>query len=336
MTTRSISLKDIFADALEMEAPEQRCAYLDAACGGDWALRAEIESLLTAHAAADHFLYCDKSVAVRSGAGLVRLLDDTIGLYKLREQIGEGGMGIVYVAEQAEPIRRKVALKVIKPGMDSREVLARFEAEKQALALMDHPHVARVIDAGTTQQGRPYFVMELVRGFPLIEYCDEARLDTRARLELFLKVCQGVQHAHVKGIIHRDLKPSNVMVTVNDGVPVPKVIDFGVAKALHQKLTDHTIYTQHRQMIGTPAYMSPEQADMSSVDVDTRSDVYSLGVLLYELLTGTTPFDKETLRSKSIDEMRRIIREQDPPRPSHRMPPRSRRSNNNAASTHAS
>jgi len=244
---------------------------------------------------------------------------DRIGRYKLLQQIGEGGFGTVFMAEQLEPVQRKVALKVIKPGMDSREILARFEAERQALALMDHPNIARVLDGGTTASRRPYFVMELVKGIPITDYCDQASLSTRERLELFIKVCRAVQHAHQKGIIHRDLKPSNVLVTLHDGEPVPKVIDFGVAKALGQKLTEKTLFTRFEQMLGTPAYMSPEQAALGGLDIDTRSDIYSLGVLLYELLTGVTPLDKETLRKSAMDEIRRIILEADPPRPSTRL-----------------
>src|SRR5215472_1509509 len=235
------------------------------------------------------------------------------------EQIGEGGMGLVFVAEQQQPVRRKVALKVIKPGMDTRQVIARFEAERQALAMMDHPHIAKVHDGGTTAEGRPYFVMELVKGTPITDYCDQHRLTTRQRLALFVDVCSAVQHAHQKGIIHRDLKPSNVLVSLHDVTPVVKVIDFGVAKAIGQQLTDKTVYTAMAQMVGTPLYMSPEQAGLSSLDVDTRSDVYSLGVLLYELLTGTTPFDRETLHKASYDEIRRIIREDEAPRPSTRL-----------------
>ena len=224
-------------------------------------------------------------------------------------------MGVVYVAEQSHPVRRKVALKVIKPGMDTKQVVARFEAERQALAMMDHPNIAKVHDGGTTESGRPYFVMELVPGVPITEYCDGERLSVRQRLELFVLVCRAVQHAHQKGIIHRDLKPSNILVTLHDGVPVPKVIDFGVAKAMGQSLTEKTVYTALSQLVGTPLYMSPEQAEMNQLGVDTRSDVYSLGVLLYELLTGTTPFDKEALGGSGLEEMRRMIREDEPPRP---------------------
>ncbi len=243
----------------------------------------------------------------------------TIGRYKLLERIGEGGFGVVYMAEQQQPVRRKVALKVIKPGMDSRQVLARFEAERQALAIMDHPNIARVLDAGATDTGRPYFVMELVHGVPITDFCNKSRLSTRERLGLFVQVCRAVQHAHTKGIIHRDIKPTNVLVTLHEGVPMPKVIDFGVAKATGQQLTEKTLFTNFAQMVGTPLYMSPEQAEMTSIDVDTRSDVYSLGVLIYELLTGTTPLDKGRLKRAAFDEVRRLIREEDPPRPSMRL-----------------
>jgi serine/threonine protein kinase len=243
-----------------------------------------------------------------------------IGRYKLLEQIGEGGCGVVYVAEQEEPVRRRVALKIIKPGMDTRQVIARFEAERQALALMDHPNIAKVLDAGATESGRPYFVMELVKGVRITDYCDRSNLSTPERLDLFVQVCLAIQHAHQKGIIHRDIKPSNILVTLHDGAPVPMVIDFGIAKATaDQRLTDKTLYTAIEQFVGTPAYMSPEQAELSGLDIDTRSDIYALGVLLYELLTGKTPFDARRLLEVGLDEIRRIIREEDPPRPSTRI-----------------
>jgi tetratricopeptide (TPR) repeat protein/serine/threonine protein kinase len=312
--------KSIFLAAVERHGPDHWTAYVDEACAGDQALRCRVEALLQAHAGQDS-LFDD------SAPGLLATVDEpiterpgtAIGPYKLMEQIGEGGMGLVFVTEQQQPVRRKVALKVIKPGMDTRQVIARFEAERQALALMDHPNIAKVLDGGETASRRPYFVMELVKGVPITEYCDQNQVAVRERLELFLHVCDAVQHAHQKGIIHRDIKPSNVMVTSHDGKPVVRVIDFGVAKAIGQQLTDKTVYTQFAQLIGTPLYMSPEQAGESSLDIDTRSDIYSLGVLLYELLTGTTPFDRERLRTVGYDEMRRIIREEEPPKPSTRI-----------------
>src|SRR3989475_1025946 len=242
-----------------------------------------------------------------------------IGRYKLLEKVGEGGFGTVYVAEQREPVKRRVALKIIKLGMDTKQVIARFEAERQALALMDHPNIAKVLEAGATDTGRPYFVMELVRGIKITDYCDQNNLSTRQRLDLFIEVCQAIQHAHQKGIIHRDIKPSNILVTLHDGVPVPKVIDFGIAKATQGELTDKTVYTQLQEFIGTPAYMSPEQAEMSGLDIDTGSDIYSLGVLLYELLAGSTPFDAKELVACGIDGMRKTIREREPVRPSTRL-----------------
>jgi serine/threonine-protein kinase len=244
---------------------------------------------------------------------------DEIGPYKLLRVLGEGGGGIVYLAEQSQPIRRQVALKVVKPGMDSRQVLARFEAEQQALARMEHPHVARVHDAGLTPGGRPYFVMEYVQGTPITDYCDERKLAIEERLQLFLHVCEAVQHAHQKGIIHRDLKPSNILVTVEDEEAVPKVIDFGVARAISQPLTDHTLYTEQGQLVGTPEYMSPEQADVGNQDIDTRTDVYSLGVVLYELLAGMLPFDRKAFREGGLEQMRGVIREEEPTTPSTRL-----------------
>ena len=255
-------------------------------------------------------------------AGLVDpgdLSGSRVGRYKLLEAIGEGGFGVVYRAEQVEPVRRQVALKVIKVGMDTREVVARFEAERQALAMMDHPGIAKVLDGGMTEKGRPYFVMELVRGLPITDYCDRESLDPKQRLELFLDVCHAVQHAHQKGVVHRDLKPSNILVSVQDGAPAPKVIDFGVAKAMHGRLTDKTLFTAYHRFVGTPAYMSPEQAESSALDIDTRADVYSLGVVLYELLTGSTPFEREELARAGLAEIQRILREERPPRPSTRV-----------------
>lgn len=308
----------LFHRALELKDPEKRAAYLDEACAGDEELRAHVDALLRWNSEAGGFMDLpDRDPdATREASPIPDMTGTEIGRYKLLEKIGEGGMATVYMAEQRHPICRRVALKIIKLGMDTKQVIARFEAERQALAMMDHPHIATVLDAGTTETGRPYFVMELVRGLLITKFCDTNNLTTRERLELFVSVCHAVQHAHQRGIIHRDIKPSNVLVTLHDGKPVPKVIDFGIAKALNQRLTEKTIFTRYSQMIGTPQYMSPEQAEMSGLDVDTRTDVFSLGVLLYELLTGRTPFDSEYLLSKGYGEMQRIIREEEPIRPS--------------------
>jgi serine/threonine protein kinase/tetratricopeptide (TPR) repeat protein len=374
MNIQTSTPKTIFLNALDLPAGDQRQSYLAAECGHDAALRAEVESLLQHHRQMGKFLEASPagapSMLRAADSPLAEGPGSVIGPYKLLEQIGEGGMGVVFMAEQTQPVQRKVALKIVKPGMDTKQVIARFEAERQALAMMDHPNIAKVLDAGTTGEessgrwsvasgqldkevvggqgsvvsrapdgsqresaslttdhrppttaptGRPYFVMELVRGVPITEFCDQHKLTIRERLELFVTVCQAVQHAHQKGIIHRDLKPTNVLVTLHDTKPVVKVIDFGVAKATGQKLTEKTLFTGLTQMIGTPLYMSPEQAEMSGLDVDTRSDIYSLGVLLYELLTGSTPFEAERLKSAPFDELRRIIREEEPPRPSTRI-----------------
>src|SRR5437773_3535010 len=356
----------IFDAARQMPDAPARAAYLDAACAGDAHLRERVEKLLRANQRADKFLAADPLELGAAGRRTILVAPLTegpgtvIGNYKLLEKLGEGGFGVVYMAEQKQPIKRRVALKIIKVGMDTREVVARFEAERQALAGMDHPNIAKVFDAGATDSphnvaqasspasspgvspgagpgggtppkpagwdacatlpaGRPYFVMELVRGIKITDYCDEKHLSTRERLDLFTQVCQAVQHAHQKGIIHRDLKPANILVTVNDGVAVPKIIDFGIAKATQTELTGKTLFTRFHQFLGTPAYMSPEQAEMTSLDIDTRSDIYSLGVLLYELLTGKTPFDANELLKAGLDEMRRTIREVEPPKPSTRL-----------------
>jgi serine/threonine protein kinase/tetratricopeptide (TPR) repeat protein len=308
--------RDIFVAALAIADPDEREAFLAAACS-DTAQAEHLRALLAAEPGLGTFLESPARAAEATGVGVGP--GTVIGSYKLLEEIGEGGMGVVFMAEQTRTVRRRVALKVVKPGMDSRQVIARFEAERQALAMMEHPNIARVLDAGTTDSGRPYFVMELVRGVPITEYCDVNRLDAERRLELFVTVCLAIQHAHQKGIIHRDIKPSNVMVTLQDGRPVAKVIDFGIAKAIEQKLTEKTLFTAYGQMIGTPAYMSPEQAEMGEVDVDTRSDIYSLGVLLYVLLTGTTPIESTRLQSAGFGEIQRLIREESPPRPSSRL-----------------
>lgn len=304
----------------------ERAPFLDGACAGDAGLRQRVERLLLPALKSSDAAPSEPTAAAESTVkvDLVDAADasigQTIGRYKVLQKIGEGGCGAVYMAEQEQPVRRRVALKVIKLGMDTKAVIARFEAERQALALMDHPNIARVLDAGATEVGRPYFVMELVRGIKFTDYCDQNHLNVRQRLELFTQICQAIQHAHQKGIIHRDIKPSNILVTLHDGVPVPKVIDFGIAKATtDQRLTDKTLFTAYEQFIGTPAYMSPEQAEMSGLDIDTRSDIYSLGVLLYELLTGRTPFDPKELMESGLEGMRKTIREKDPLRPSTKL-----------------
>jgi len=310
----------IFDAAIAIRDRAEREAYVREACGGDERLLADVKALLAHHDSAS-FLdtpALDPEITPEPSAP-VEGPGEVIGRYKLLEKLGEGGMAVVYMAEQERPIRRKVALKIIKLGMDTRQVIARFEAERQALALMDHPNIAKVLDAGATETGRPYFVMELVQGLAITEYCDQNNLSTKERLGLFVQVCGAVQHAHQKGIIHRDIKPSNVMVTHYDGEPVPKVIDFGIAKATNQKLTEKTVFTRYAHIIGTPAYMSPEQAELSDLDIDTRSDIYSLGVLVYELLTGTTPFSDKELRKVGYLEMQRVIREQEPPKPSTKL-----------------
>ena len=310
----------IFNVARRIADPEVRRLYLDQSCAGDQGLRARLEALLRVHDEERGFLEApaedvravrDSSVSEGPGA--------QIGPYKLLEQIGEGGFGVVFMAEQRQPVRRRVAVKIVKPGMDTRQVVARFESERQSLALMSHPNIAQIIDGGETASGRPYFVMELVRGVPITEFCDQNHSSADERLKLFVSVCHAIQHAHHKGIIHRDIKPSNVMVTLDDGIPVVKVIDFGVAKAIAQRLTEKTLFTGYGQMIGTPAYMSPEQASMSLLDVDTRTDIYSLGVLLYELLTGTTPIETARLREAGYVEIQRLISEEETPRPSTRL-----------------
>jgi serine/threonine protein kinase/WD40 repeat protein len=312
----SRNLRELFLEAVEIEDTHARAGFLDRVCGEDANLRRRLEELLAADQAAGPAPALPAPADPHPGEGV----GSVIGRYKLLQQIGVGGCGIVYMAEQVEPVRRRVALKIIKLGMDTRSVIARFEAERQALALMDHPNIAKVHDAGATENGRPYFVMELVRGIKITDYCDQNNLSTRERLDLFVQVCDAVQHAHQKGVIHRDLKPSNILVTQRDEVPVPKVIDFGIAKAItDQRLTDKTLFTAFEQFLGTPAYMSPEQAELSELGTDTRSDIYSLGVLLYELLTGSTPFDTQDLLKAGLDEMRRTIREKEPASPSSRL-----------------
>jgi serine/threonine protein kinase len=344
--------REIFFEALEMATPEACAAYLQGACGRDVVLRCKVDELLKEHFSNDRLLAGPALDGERPGIAEFPVEEapaQMIGRYKLLEKLGEGGFGEVWMAEQREPVKRRVAFKIIKLGMDSRQIVARFEAERQALAMMDHPNIAKIFDAGTTENpltptlsqighiggagarrvgeddsrgigvGRPYFVMELVRGIKITEYCDQNQLPTQERLRLFILVCQAIQHAHQKGIIHRDIKPSNILVTLHDGVPVPKVIDFGIAKATQQELTDKTVFTQFQQFIGTPAYISPEQAEMSGLDIDTRADIYSLGVLLYELLVGQTPFDAKEMMQGGLDAMRQIIREKEPLRPSTRL-----------------
>lgn len=315
-------VKELFGAALEISERDARQSFLDRECAGDVDLRRRLDVLLAAHDQPESAL--ERPLVVENEkTGSYREISEgpgtIIGPYKLLQQIGEGGFGVVFMAEQTQPVRRTVALKIIKPGMDTAQVIARFESERQALALMDHPNIAKVLDARATESGRPYFVMELVKGVPITEFCDKNHMPAEGRLKLFIDVCHAIQHAHHKGVIHRDIKPSNVMVTLHDGVPVVKVIDFGVAKATVQKLTERTLFTAYGQMIGTPAYMSPEQAEMSGLDIDTRSDVYSLGVLLYELLTGTTPLESKRLRDAGYAEMQRLIRDEAAPRPSTRL-----------------
>src|SRR3954453_19161510 len=330
-------LKTIFGEALARQDGTERAAYLDEACRGDAGLRTQVETLLKDHERIGRFLGTAAGLMPSAGHGPKDLRvgehtrartpercgpagpGSTIGPYRLLQALGEGGMGTVYMAQQAEPVRRKVALKVIKAGMDSRQVVAWFEAERQALALMDHVTIAPVLAAGATESGRPYFVMELVHGVPITRYCDDNRLTPRQRLELFVPVCRAIQHAHQKGIIPRDIKPSNVLVTLYDGKPVPKVIDFGVAKATEQRLTERTLFTNYGTLVGTLEYMSPEQTEMNALGVDTRSDVYSLGVLLYELLTGSTPLTHRRMKEAAYGEVLRLIREEEPPRPSTRL-----------------
>src|SRR6478736_7972920 len=330
MSARITREEELFDEARQLPDATQRSAFLDRTCSGNPTLHARLTGLLEAEFAADRF-FAEGGAALKLSTLQLRATGVTmpvtadpgeetvgtrIGRYKLLEKIGEGGWGVVYRAEQQEPVRRQVALKIIKLGMETTSVVARFEAERQALALMDHPNIARVYDAGATERGLPYFVMELVQGVKITDYCDEHRLGLRARLDLFVLVCHALQHAHQKGIIHGDIKPSNVMVSTQDGAAMPKVIDFGIAKATEARLSDRLPFTSYAQLIGTPAYMSPEQADMTNPDTDTRSDIYSLGVLLYELLTGTTPFDARQLLESGLDGMRRILREKEPARPS--------------------
>ena len=320
-------VETILADAVEIAAEGDRRAYLDRACGDDAALRARVDRLVADHFRAGDFLERppvdlppDETAAFTPGVG-DPAAGVKVGPYKLLQRIGEGGMGTVWVADQTEPIKRRVAVKMIRVERgSSATVLARFEAERQAIALMDHPHIARLFDAGTTAAGQPYFVMELVKGIPLTDYCDTHKLNIQQRLGLFQQICSAVQHAHQKGIIHRDLKPTNILVESHDGKPVPKVIDFGLAKATSGlQLTEHSLFTAFGSVMGTPLYMAPEQANFNAIDVDTRADIYALGVILYELLTGTTPLTRDTVKKAALDEMLKLVREQEAPTPSSRL-----------------
>ena len=321
MTEKPRDIETIFSAVLKLESETERSDYLNEVCGDDYTLRARIEALIKAHEDAGDFLKVDASDsnATLDGAALIDGPGTKIGRYELLEQIGEGGMGLVYIAQQKKPVKRKVALKIIKPGMDSRQVIARFEAERQALAVLDHPNIARVFDAGTTKTGRPYFIMEYVKGMSITRYCDEKKLSIEKRLRLFEEVCEGIHHAHQKGIIHRDLKPSNILVSVHGDRAVPKIIDFGIAKAVTQPLTEKTFVTFQGQLLGTPEYMSPEQVDLATQDIDTRSDIYSLGVVLYELLAGVLPFERESFADLGFADVQRTIREQEPTSPSNRL-----------------
>ena len=320
MSEQQLDEEVVFHVARELTSSTKRAEYLDEACAGDEGFRERVERLLEVHVNELNLLVTNDAFSTTLEQSPVsESAGQAIGRFKLLQEIGEGGFGVVFMAEQLRPVRRKVALKVIKPGMDTKAVVARFEAERQALAMMDHPNIAKVLDGGTTASGRPYFVMELVKGVPINEFCDQNQLPPKERLDLFVAVCQAVQHAHQKGIIHRDLKPSNILVTLHDGEPVIKVIDFGIAKAISHQLTEKTLFTAFGQMVGTPQYMSPEQAEMSGLDVDTRSDIYSLGVLLYELLTGSTPLETERLREAGYAEVQRLVKESDPPKPSTRL-----------------
>jgi len=338
MNTKTQREEEVFDAARQLTNATERKAFLDDACAGEPALRAGVETLLTAATEAEDFFTETESAlngtvaALQSAPEILNApaagspclpgeepIGTRIGRYKLLQKIGEGGCGVVYMAEQEEPVRRRVALKIIKLGMETRSVIARFEAERQALAMMDHPNIAHVFDAGATQRGPPYFVMELVRGVKITDYCDQNSLSVRQRLDLFIQICHAIQHAHQKGIVHGDIKPSNILVTLHDNLPVPKVIDFGISKATEVRLSDRVLITADGQLIGTPAYMSPEQTEMGGMDIDTRSDIYSLGVLLYELLTGKTPFDPKTLVASGLDAMRHTLWEREPPRPSQRL-----------------